>query len=102
MEDPVHDLIPKTSKAITEFDLLQRKEWAKARADALAKWEKARGALEADERNALRELDDVRTKAGEMEDAPEVLTIDNTGNTPEFLTRETICCGEPVTLHSTD
>jgi len=46
MEDPVHDLIPKTSKAITEFDLAQRKEWAKARAAALEKWEKSRGVLE--------------------------------------------------------
>jgi len=66
MEDPVHDLIPKTSKAITEFDLLQRKEWAKARADALAKWEKVHGALETAEKAALENLEIAQRKAREM------------------------------------
>ena len=53
MDDIAGDFTRNTERAIAAYDagtlLDQRKAWAKNRAAALDKWEKARGALEADE-----------------------------------------------------
>ena len=90
MEDPVHDLIPKTSKAITQFDLAQRKEWAKARAAALEKWEKSRAGswrenaldmLEATQRKA-REV--VASAVDELQLEKRIVEIENSIGAPEM------------------